>query len=78
MSEMVPVSKATYEWLQAEAEQRGLSSIEEVLEAIHAETDEASKRHEIVAEIDAIRERLAAKYGKQSDSVDLIREDRDR
>ena len=35
-----------------------------------------SHRQEIVQRIDAVWERLFAKYGEMSDSVELIREDR--
>ncbi len=78
MSQTITLSKSTYAWLQAEAERRGLSSIEELLEAWRAEDDELRHRQEVGKRIDALRERLYAKYGEQSDSVDLIREDRDR
>ncbi len=37
-----------------------------------------SHRQEVVQRIDALRERLFAKYGEMSDSVELIREDRTR
>ena len=37
-----------------------------------------SHRQEIVQRIDAVWERLFAKYGEMSDSVELIREDRAR
>jgi predicted CopG family antitoxin len=78
MSQTVTVSNSVYEWLQAEAEQRGLSSVEELLEAWKIEDDELQKRREVGERILALRERIAATHPNQTDSVDLIREDRDR
>jgi hypothetical protein len=36
------------------------------------------ERHETVAQIRALRQRLWSRYGEMPDSADLIREDRDR
>jgi len=78
MDRTVTLSESTYAWLQSEAKKRGLSSVEALLEAWQAENDELRHRREVVARIEALSERLDAKYGLQSDSADLIREDRDR
>jgi len=40
--------------------------------------DDIQTRQATVARIDALRERLRAKYGEMSDSTDLLREDRER
>ena len=78
MSQTLTVSNSTYQWLQAEAEKRGLNSIKALLEAWQAEDDDLRQRREIVGEIKALQQELYEKYGEMSDSVDLIREDRDR
>jgi len=78
MDRTVTVSESTYAWLESEAEKRGLNSVEELLEAWKAEDRELRQRREAVERIEALSEQLDAKYGMQSDSVDLIREDRDR
>ncbi len=78
MSQTISLSSSLYEWLRAEAEARGLNGIEELLEAWKAEDDDLRQRREVGDRIDALREQLYAKYGEQPDSVDLIREDRDR
>lgn len=81
MTQTLTVSQSVYDWLQAEAKKRGLTSVEALLESWKAEEidpEELRQREEVVDRITALSERLAAKYGMQSDSVDLIREDRDR
>jgi hypothetical protein len=78
MSQTLTLSNSVYAWLQEEAQRRGLSTVEELLEAWKAEGDELRRRREVVDEIKALQEELSAKYGEMPDSVDLIREDRDR
>lgn len=78
MSQTLTLSNSVYTWLQEEAQKRGLSTVEELLEAWKAEGDELRRRQEVGTRIDALRERLYAKYGEMPDSVDHIREDRDR
>ncbi len=78
MNRTLSLPESTYFWLQAEAKKRGLGSVEELLEAWQAENDELRQRHEVVERVKALSDRLDAKYGEQPDSVDLIREDRDR
>ncbi len=78
MSQTITLPNSTYEWLQAEAKARGLESIEALIETWRVGGDEVRRRHEVVAQIKALSEQIAATHGEQSDSVDLIREDRDR
>jgi hypothetical protein len=80
MTQTLTVSQSVYDWLQAQAKKRGLSSVEDLLESWKAEKseDELRQRREVVDEIKALRQELYEKYGEQPDSVDLIREDRER
>lgn len=78
MSQTLTLSNSVYTWLQEEAQKRGLSTVEELLEAWKAEGDELRQRQEVGQRITALRERLYAKYGEMPDSTELIREDRDR
>jgi hypothetical protein len=55
-----------------------LANVEQLLEQWQADEEERSQRRRVVAEIDALRERLAATYGEMPDSAELIREDRER
>ncbi len=73
------ISDGLYAHLQSEANQRGLSSIEQLLATIwnHSE-DNLRQRKESVHRIDALCERLFARYGEMTDSVNVIREDRAR
>ena len=57
---------------------RGLDSVEQLLEKLHAHESESLRRKEVVREIDDLRNRLRAKYGDMPDSVELLREDRAR
>ena len=75
MSHTLTVSDALYAHLQREAARRGLQDIESLLEECHGES---AKRREAVRRVDALRERLHARYGVQPDSVELLREDRNR
>ncbi|MBI1801925.1 MAG: hypothetical protein HY259_13895 [Chloroflexi bacterium] len=76
MSQTVIVSDALYARLATAAKKSGFSSIEQLLEAWQVREDELRQRQDAVQHIDAVRERLAAIYGQQPDSVELIREDR--
>jgi hypothetical protein len=68
--------------LESISRSHGFSSIEELLEQSiqvwQTEADDLRRRQEVVARIDALRERLFSKYGEQPDSVELIRSDRER
>ena len=86
MSRTITVPDHVYDRLEAEARARGLKSIEQLLEQLplaRAECDpltdeELKRRHEVVARTVALQEELSRKYGMMPDSVDLIREDRER
>ena len=75
MNHTLTVSEELFAQMQREAHSRGLESVEKLLEECHGG---GMSRHEVVRRIDALRERLKAKYGIMPDSTDLIREDRDR
>jgi hypothetical protein len=78
MSRTLTISDALYDRLEASAHMRGLTSIEQLLEAWQAREDEVLCRQDVVRQIDALRERLFATYGELPDSVAFIREDRER
>ena len=78
MSQTITISNAAYKRLQAEAHRRGLDSVEALIEAWDVDDAELQRRREVVEEIKALQQEIYEKYGVQSDSVDLIREDRDR
>jgi hypothetical protein len=77
MSRTVVVSDDVYERLEATARRRGLQSVEQLLEAWQPD-DDIQRRQATVDRIDALRERLFAKYGEMADSAVLLREDRNR
>jgi hypothetical protein len=64
--------------LQQTAHARGFSSITQLLEVWQSREDTLRDRHEAVARIDALRERLIATYGAFPDSTADVREDRAR
>ena len=79
MSRTLTISDGLYARLEQEAQARGLSSVERLLEEEAGQNgSELSQRARIVCEIDNLRERLFGKYGVMADSTDLIREDRAR
>ncbi len=78
MSRTLIVSDATYERLEKTARQRGLQSVEQLLEEWQPNVDDLSERQAAVDRIDALRESLFAKYGAMADSTVLLREDRAR
>jgi hypothetical protein len=78
MSRTLTIPDALYARLEAAARARGLSSVEQLLEQWPFSNDELQPRQDVVRQIDALRERLFAKYGEMPDSVDLIRDDRTR
>ena len=77
MSRTIVLSDDVYKRLEMAARRRGLQSVEQLLETWQP-ADDLHSRHATVARIDALRERLFAKYGKIADSTALLREDRDR
>jgi hypothetical protein len=79
MHHTLTISEGLYARLESEVKRRGLSNIEQLLATIwHSPEEPLLTRQEIVHRIDALRERLFARYGKMNDSVALIREDRAR
>ncbi len=78
MSRTITISDELYAKLEAEAQMRGLSSVEQLLEQLQAPETKSLRRKEVVREIDDLRNRLFAKYGQMPDSVELLREDRAR
>ena len=78
MSHTITISDSLYARLEAAARQRGLNSIEQLLEVLPITEDEIRLRQEVVAQIDRLREQLLATYGPMPDSVELIRDDRAR
>ena len=77
MSQILTISDSLYARLQTEAQLRGLS-IEQLLEEWEQRDSELKQRREVVAAIDNLRERISQQYDVMPDSVELIREDRER
>ncbi|MCI0388255.1 MAG: hypothetical protein MOB07_05765 [Acidobacteria bacterium] len=71
------ISESLYNRLEAEAQLQGVS-IEQLLDKWERRESEIRRRHEVVREINELREEMLAKYGVMPDSTDLIREDRER
>ena len=78
MGQTLIISDELYARLQAAAQQRGLSRIEQLLDLWQTNEEEVRQRQQAVQQIDRVRERLFHAYGEMSDSVNLIREDRNR
>ena len=78
MGKTLNISDSLYKRLELVARQKGLHTIEQLLESWQIAEDNLHKRQETVAKIDALRNRLFHKYGQMSDSIDFIREDRAR
>jgi hypothetical protein len=81
MNQTLTISENLYSRLQTGAQLRGLSIeqlIEQVVEEWERRESEIRRRHEVVREINELRESLFAKYGEMPDSTELIREDRER
>lgn len=76
MSQTLIISDTLYTQLQITARARGLDSIEELLRQLvemwQSKVGELRRRQEVVRQIDALRERLFAKYGEMTDSMDGI------
>jgi hypothetical protein len=78
MSQTVTIPDALYIRLEQTAHARGFSSIAQLLEVWQFHEDTLRHRQEVVARIDALRERLFATYGVFPDSTEDVREDRAR
>lgn len=78
MSHTLIISDTLYAQLERSAHQRGLQSIQRLLELWQANEDEWRRRQQAVQRIRLVREQLFARYGIQPDSTALLREDRGR
>jgi hypothetical protein len=81
MNQMLAISEDLYSRLQTGAQLRGLSIeqlIEQVVDEWERKDSELRRRAQVVDEINEIYEEMRAKYGQMPDSVELIREDRER
>jgi hypothetical protein len=82
MSQTLVISDTLFSQLQTTARERGLASVEDLIrqsiETWRVREAELRARRETIQQIDALRQRLFAKYGEMADSVDLIRADRER
>lgn len=77
MSRTLTISDELYERLEAEAHARGLEGVEQLLDSLAREENSLSQRKDAVRKIDALREKLYAKYGEMPDSVETVREIRE-
>ncbi len=78
MSKILTISDDLYTRLETAARQRGLSRVEDLLEAWQASEEEMKQRAQVVERIDALRSQLFTTYGEMPDSTELIRQDRAR
>ena len=78
MSKTLVVSDDLYDRLEHAARQRGLMSVEQLIETWQASEEELRNRRKTVEKIDALRSRLLHAYGQMPDSVDLLHQDRAR
>ena len=78
MSRTLTISDDLYARLQATARQRGLESVEQLLDAWQTNGDSDYRRINAVNQVNALRNQLFAKYGPMPDSAELVREDRER
>ncbi len=81
MNQTLTISENLYGRLQIGAQLRGLS-IEQLIEQFVDEWErresELKQRQEAVRKIRELRERIFAEHGEMPDSVELLREDRNR
>jgi hypothetical protein len=78
MGHALTISDGLYHRLEKLAQERGLQTVEQLLEATFLAEVEERQRQATVRQIDALRQTLFERYGEMADSVDLIRADRDR
>lgn len=80
MSRTVKLPESLYNWLEAEAKRRQLDSVDNLIEELLEQFKEEEKheRDEAIRRIFDLHDKMAAKYGQVQDSVELIREDRER
>jgi hypothetical protein len=78
MSRTLTISDELYARLESEARNRGVKTVEELLDLLQSLETDIALRKNVVRQIDLLRERLFARYGEMPDSVELVREDRAR
>jgi predicted CopG family antitoxin len=81
MSKTLTVSEETYKNLDALAKLRGFKSIEQFLEKdklLFERRTELERRQKLGEEMKKLREKILRENGVMPNSVDLIREDRER
>lgn len=82
MSQVLTISDALYAQLESTARERGLRNVEELIQQLiemcKARAAELRHRQEIVQQVQTLRLHLFTKYGQMTDSVELIRADRER
>jgi hypothetical protein len=81
MSVTLTISEETYENLKSLAQLRGFKSIEQFLEndkMLVERRMELERRQKLGAEMKKLREKIFREHGVMPNSVDLIREDRER
>lgn len=71
MSRTLTISDELYDRLKAEAQARGLASVERLLEERERHEVNFDRRAAVVQRIDELRESLFAKYGQMPDSTAL-------
>jgi hypothetical protein len=78
MNQTLVIPSTLYARLEASAHQRGLQSIQRLLELWQAYEEEYLRRQLAVQQIHQLRERLYRTYGEMADSVELLQADRAR
>jgi hypothetical protein len=81
MNQSLTISENLYNRLLLESQSRGLSIgqlVERIVEEWERRESELRQRQEAVREIRELRERIFAEHGEMPDSVELLREDRNR
>jgi hypothetical protein len=78
MERTLTIPDQLYSRLEAAARARGFGSVEQLIEHWESKDEELRQREQVVREIDALRDRLFARYGEMPDSVKLMRADRAR
>ncbi|HYP40248.1 MAG TPA: hypothetical protein VEX13_07785 [Chloroflexia bacterium] len=80
MSRTVMLPESLYNWLEAEAKRRQVGSVDNLIEELLEQIKEEEKheRDAAIHRIFDLHDKMAAKYGPVQDSVELIREDRER
>jgi predicted CopG family antitoxin len=77
MSQTITISDDLYQALEGKAKKQG-RSIEEMLAHEYTDRVDIAKRKEVARQVEEIRKRVSAKHGVMPDSVELIRQDRER